>query len=156
MRRQRREPDELEAKKSTCRRFGGKPGLARDCVGSCLVFLAHGFEAITWALRSLFYGLKDGRPNDNSMLDVITRSASKSSLLGQDKAVKEEILRIRVLAGYRVSVMIDRFHSREGRALWIKCPDPPVSKSEEPVSREVVVENKTCNMALVINARSLS
>ena len=73
----------------------------------------------------------------------------------QDKAVKEEIMRIRVLASDRASVLIDCFHPGEGRIARIKRLRIAVRKLEEPVPRKILVEEEACNMALVIDAGGL-
>ena len=71
--------------------------------------------------------------------------------------MKEEILRIGVLAGYDAftRAMVNRFHNRVGRLRRIKFLHRPIWKPEEPVAGEIPVEGRTCNPALVINAGSL-
>jgi len=73
----------------------------------------------------------------------------------QDKAVKEEVLRVGVLAGDGASDVIDRLHPGEGRTYRIKSLHRPIWKPEKSMPYEIRVEKETCNTALVVNAGGL-
>jgi len=69
--------------------------------------------------------------------------------------VKEEILRVGILAGDGASVVIDRFHPGEGRTHWIKSLHRSIWKPQKAVPYEIRIEEETCHIKTIIDLRKV-